>query len=202
MEAGAERGSLLNSADWLQGPPLAVEEADDLLDGQPLGFRQEPVDERDGRQAQACEADQDAGQADGVLPDGEDLDEGEVAHPGDGRGDGGGLAADAGGEPLALQGPAGAADADGEGGDEEVQADHDDHQLGIAMEPGQAGRGDQGEDDHPGIAADGQPAGAELVDPAEPEVGGADVDRGHDRGDFDPGDGGGDQAGVRAGEDR
>src|SRR5579875_1364151 len=202
VSRGGAGGSMLDGADRLEGAPLPFEDADDLLDGQALGLGQEPVDERDGGGAQGGEADHDAGQADGVLPDREDLDEGEVGQPVDGGGDRGGLAADRGGERLALERPAGAADADGERGDEEVQPDHDDDQPGGAVQPGQAQGGDQGEDDHPRVSADGQPAAAELVDPAEAEVGGGDVDRGHDRGDFDPGHGGGDQGGVGAGEDR
>src|SRR5215471_7900904 len=180
---------------------MPFEEADDLLDGQALSLGQEFPDEHDGQRAQAGEADHDAAEADGVLPDREELDEGEVGQPVDHGAERGGLATDRRGEDLALQGPANP-DADGEGGDEEVQADHDDHQPRCAGQERQPEGGDQGEDDHAGVAADGQPASAELVDPPESQVGGGHVDGGHDQGDLDPGHRGGDEAGVGAGEDR
>jgi len=63
-------------------------------------------------------------------------------------GDGGGLAANRGREDLALERPAGTADADRERGDEEVQADHDHHEPGDAGLCGPAERRHQGEDDH------------------------------------------------------
>src|SRR5215475_801883 len=93
---------------------LPLEDLDDLLDGAVLGLRQEPVDEGDGDQACAGEADHDPAQADARLPDREHFDEREVGDPVHARGDGGGLAADRGREDLALEQPAGSAHADRE----------------------------------------------------------------------------------------
>jgi hypothetical protein len=91
VESSAAGGLVLDGGDRMQCSPLPFEDADDLFDGQALGLRQEPEHERDGGQAQGREADHDAGQADGVLPDREDLDEREVGQPVDGGGDRGHL---------------------------------------------------------------------------------------------------------------
>lgn len=61
-----------------------------------------------------------------------------------------------------------------------------DDQTGGARQQAQAERGYQREDDHAGVAADSQGPAAELVDPAEAEVGGADVHGSHDRGTATP----------------
>ena len=94
--------------------PAAFEEPHDVLDRQALGLGQEPVHEGNGGQRQGGEADRDTAQADRVLSGREHLDQREVGQPVDHRGEGRRLAADLGREDLSLQGPAGAADADGE----------------------------------------------------------------------------------------
>src|SRR5215472_16190145 len=85
---------------------LPFEDANGLLHRQPLGLRQEPVDEPDRGQAEDREAHHDPRQPDGVVPDGERLDERVVGQPVDAGSDGSGPAPDGGREDLALDQPA------------------------------------------------------------------------------------------------
>ena len=97
------------------------------------------------------------------------------------RARGRGAAAYGGREDLALQQPAGAADAHRERRDEDREADHDDDDLRGAGQPGDPGGRDQHEHRHAGVAPEGERAPADLVDEAEAEVGRDHVDRAQDR---------------------
>ena len=103
---------------------LLLEHVGDLLDGHALRLRQERQTKTSARTHSAAKQTSTQPSPIAALPGREHLDERVVGQPVDGRTDRRRLAADRGREVLALDQPAGAADADRERGDEQVEADH------------------------------------------------------------------------------